>query len=150
MGSAQGCLFQIQGGEGLARVRRTGPGLRSPRRHMWFHSDRFWIIMQFSFVVCCVCLFFQSSHFLCPGFSTHSHVLPFPDGKAFEGVCPHSPPFPVPHPEQKLPAASQWVLFWSIFCFTELEALENLLLVEEQSLEGACVLKGKNQPREKE
>lgn len=106
-GSAQDCLLRIQGGAGLARAQRTGPGLCSPRRPMWFHSDRFGIIMQFSFVVWLVCLFFKSSHFLCPGFSKHPHALPFPDGKAFEGVTPSAPPPSLPRLPPRAEAPGQ-------------------------------------------
>lgn len=100
-GNSQSFLLGVQGREAPWTPRHTKnrPRALFTQWHIWFHSHRLWIIMQFSFVVWFVCLFFKNSHFLCPRFSKHPHALPFPDGKSFEGVpislaCPH---FPISH-----------------------------------------------------
>lgn len=114
--------FEFREGRVSQHTKEQAKGSVHPETHMVpFRS--LWIIMQFSFVIWFVCLFFKNPHFLGPWFSKHPCVLPFPDAKSFEGVLmPLSClQFPIFHPKLQLSVALPMGFILELFLFFRFE-----------------------------
>lgn len=138
-GLPRGACFKFREGRAWPGHKEQAQGSHSPRIHMWFHSDRFWIITQFSLLFGLFVCFLRVHISCAEGFPNTPMRCPFQMERPLkEGVSPQPPPslprLP-PAPRAEAPGSLtmgfllEHFLFWG-----ELKALENFLLVEVQCL----------------
>lgn len=108
-GLLRGACFKFREGRAWPGLKEQAQGSHSPRIHMWFHSDRFWIITQFSLLFGLFVCFLRVHISCAEGFPNTPMRCPFQMERPLkEGVSlPPPPSLPLLPPAPRAEAPRQ-------------------------------------------